>query len=560
MQSEDQENEDQGSEYQESQEHSVQYTDTSETRKREPMRNLRDRKKLHGPKKYSLLSMAKALKWDKIKTTAAVKAELQGLMEKDVFTPVKYSDLNAEERGNILPVSMLITEKRDPETGDVTKVKGRLVANGNKQDTTKFPGTDVSAPTVSTASIYLSLAVAAMKKWRMAVADVKTAFLNASIDGEYCVRIHRQIAEFLVESRMELKDLMGYDGAILARVNKAIYGLRQSARLWYLEVSRTLKELKYVSSIEDPCLFVRRINGKPIGYICMHVDDLLILSESEDEEMMIINGLQKKYGEMVVKRGEMVPYLGMIIKQIEGGYFITQQQYIKDIIGEGPTATTPANSQLFKINDNSPNLNDDQKKRFISENMKLMHLATHTRLDLKLPVTFSATRSKEPTIADEKKVRKIFKYLRETKEFGLIIAPKNNSLVAWADSSFDVHQNCASHSASLFQFGGASIWGTCNKQKLIASSSTEAELIAAEEACYQIQQIRALCEHLGVPQRGPTILMQDNQSTITLAREGQSLKKKHLNRRLQKVKEFQDNGLLNRPSETFKLRVQTFKP
>ena len=39
------------------------------------------------------------------------------------------------------------------------------------------------------------------------------------------------------------------------RLNRALYGLRESPLLWYEELSGTLRKLSLISSAEEPCLF-----------------------------------------------------------------------------------------------------------------------------------------------------------------------------------------------------------------------------------------------------------------------------------------------------------------
>ena len=61
-------------------------------------------------------------------------------------------------------------EKMTPE-GTVEKVKAHLVAGGNQQDET-------SSPTVSTAAVLVTMAIAAHERRHVMTMDVETACLN----------------------------------------------------------------------------------------------------------------------------------------------------------------------------------------------------------------------------------------------------------------------------------------------------------------------------------------------------------------------------------------------
>ena len=54
------------------------------------------------------------------------------------------------------------------------------------------------------------------------------------------------------------------------------------------------------------------------------------------------------------------------------------------------------------------------------------------------------------------------------------------------------------------------------KQAIIADSSTSAEFIGTHKACQQIGWTQNLLSEMGVPISSPTVVYQDNMSTIKL--------------------------------------------
>ncbi|MBW0538091.1 hypothetical protein O181_077806, partial [Austropuccinia psidii MF-1] len=60
----------------------------------------------------------------------------------------------------------------------------------------------------------------------------------------------------------------------ILRLNKSLYGLKQSPRCWHSELQKTLIKLNLIPSEINPCLFFCKDKLKPF-YLYVHVDDLL---------------------------------------------------------------------------------------------------------------------------------------------------------------------------------------------------------------------------------------------------------------------------------------------
>jgi hypothetical protein len=101
----------------------------------------------------------------------------------------------------------------------------------------------------------------------------------------------------------------------------------------------------------------------------------------------------------------------------------------------------------------------------------------------------------------------------------------------WVDASFAVHKDMRSHTGGSMTLGKGIIYGTSTRQKLNTRSSTEAELVAANDVMPQILWTRYFLEAQGY---GVTdsIIYQDNQSSILLEKNGRassSKRTRHIN-------------------------------
>jgi hypothetical protein len=92
---------------------------------------------------------------------------------------------------------------------------------------------------------------------------------------------------------------------------------------------------------------------------------------------------------------------------------------------------------------------------------------------------------------------------------------------------------------------GPVMWGL-HKQTITATSTTEAEYVAAWAATHQVIWLRDLLAEIGYPLQQPTTLCSDNQSCIRLIRSPEVHKRtKHVNIRYHATKDVQASGIID---------------
>ena len=148
---------------------------------------------------------------------------------------------------------------------------------------------------------------------------------------------------------------------------------------------------------------------------------------------------------------------------------------------------------------------------------------------------------KSPTEGDLDAVDRILNYLAGTRTLGLCFhAPSGVKLVATVDASFGTHTDRKSHTGITLHIGesSGSFLTRSKKQSITADSSTAAEYIAAHSAAKEIQWARSLLDELGYKQQEPTVLFEDNKSTITMVNnDSHSQKTKHIDIRYHYIRE-----------------------
>ena len=96
----------------------------------------------------------------------------------------------------------------------------------------------------------------------------------------------------------------------------------------------------------------------------------------------------------------------------------------------------------------------------------------------------------------------------------------NLHVIKWyVDASFAVHPDFKSHTGVVMTFGKGGAINISRKQKLNTKSSTDAELVGADDASVMILWTKLFIEHQGYEVE-KNIFYQDNKSAILLEVNG----------------------------------------
>ena len=91
----------------------------------------------------------------------------------------------------------------------------------------------------------------------------------------------------------------------------------------------------------------------------------------------------------------------------------------------------------------------------------------------------------------------------------------------WVDASFGVHPDFKSQTGGVMSMGSGALQTIARKQRLNSRSSTEAELIAVDDAVTAIMWTRMFMEAQGYDIER-NVLYQDNKSAIILEKNGRT--------------------------------------
>ena len=90
---------------------------------------------------------------------------------------------------------------------------------------------------------------------------------------------------------------------------------------------------------------------------------------------------------------------------------------------------------------------------------------------------------KQPDMDDWGKLRRVLKYLKGTRHMKLTISINDLSTVRWwVDASDRTHEDCKGHTGVMMTLGKGALVSGSRKHKINTKSSTEAELVALDDA------------------------------------------------------------------------------
>ena len=159
----------------------------------------------------------------------------------------------------------------------------RLVAKGYTQKP-REDYDETYSPVVRYSSIHTLLAFPVQNSMIIHQMDVVTAFLNGTINEE----IYMEQPPGYSISKGEIKIY------VVCKLNRSIYGLKQSSRYWNTVFEQYMKSINFIQSTADPCIF---ISGKQadLTIIAVYVDDLIIITKTPEAMKEIKESLAARF-------------------------------------------------------------------------------------------------------------------------------------------------------------------------------------------------------------------------------------------------------------------------
>lgn len=363
-------------------------------------------------------------------------------------------------------------------------------------------------------SICVVLGIAASLNLEVEQLEVKTAFLHGDLEEE----IYMEQPEGFKERGKE---------HMVCRLRKSLYGLKQAPRQWYKKFDSFMTAQEYHRTTADHCVYVKKFSEGDFIILLLYVDDMLIVGR----DSMKIEKLKQELGKSFAMKdlGPVKQILGMKITRDRqnGKLWLSQEKYIEKVLdrfnmSKAKEISTPLAGH-FKLNINQCPLSEKEKAEmksvpYASAVGSLMYAMVCTRPDIAHAVSVVSRYLTNPGREHWNAVKWILRYIKGTSKLSLCFGNGKTILDGYTDSDMggDLDKR-KSTSGYLMIFGGGAVSWESRLQKCIALSSTEAEYIAATEACKEILWLQKFLQELGMKQDRYNLYC-DSQSAIHLCK------------------------------------------
>jgi len=472
----------------------------------------------------------------------ALKSEIDSLLHTTKTLVPETIDPNLSY--NLIHSTMNLKRKMK-DINTVDKYKARCCACGNELTSRGTYDNETFSPTASYLAHSTLLQLAVHDRMHMSTFDTVGAYL------------YQEYPESLKPLYLKLPKLVsevcGLDPNVTYRVRKYLYGLPDAGRAYYIAYTDHLTQAGYTPTSSDPCLFTKINETKGMRtYIWFHVDDTFIATTHPEEIDSFRNCLMSKFN--ITTNTEVTGHLGINYEHLANGAIkLSQQKLLGEILKEYPPRNKGVQQPLrpksrSKVVSSTKSI--DQKEYLHLLGM-LMYMS-HSRPDIQTALSYASTKSVNPTVEDFKDLLDVVDYLANTGDLGLIIHPAQEidsplKLICHVDASYLAHEDAHSHSGYCLSFGSiGTFYSKSQKQKLMATSSTHAEIRALYTLVLDIIYVVNLCMEIGRPVELPAIIFEDNQPVIDLSKtlHGKINRSKHFLMLVHFIREQVEEGLI----------------
>ena len=466
-------------------------------------------------------------------------AEVRNIIGRETVFPEDGRRVSTEELARVLPLFMfykakqlnpdeIVIRQRSDKNAPLFKLKARWVGGGHHQD--PIDKTVVAAPTARAASHNLLLNFAALKKESITIGDIPAAYLQTRYkpadgsDRPFYVRMDKNTTFLVTEAYPDYSYLVLDDGTLICRVHKALYGLVESASLWYRDVTKTLLAIGYNILDADKGVMQKVNKDGSLLITSVHVDDFMAVSTSRHLEEEFWATLAGKYPGIKIQRGPHYRHLSydFFHEREKGIVQKSQVTYITTMLQahsvKGTKAFPSCGDLLSRPRDTRP-LTKVEHASFRSVLQQVSCI--DTRPELSFICSFLQRHQAAPLLQDLKSVWHVLRYLNGAPDVPLVFKPSNGQLRAMVDASYASHPDGRSH------YGYAIIMGSSVNShisfksgsiKTVCRSSTESEISGVNEVTSELLWTVDLAKEMGLYQ-GNNAIDEDNTSCITLMQQ-----------------------------------------
>lgn len=142
---------------------------------------------------------------------------------------------------------------------------------------------------------------------------------------------------------------------LVYKLNKSLYGLKQSGRNWNLLLHNCLLENNFIQSSVDHCVYMKEVGSKMV-FMLIWVDDVIIAASESEIMIETKQMLQERF--RLKDQGKLSYFLSIEFEQGDGFVKMPQKKYLSKI------------QEGFQISDCKPRSTPSEQKLEFSDQSK----------------------------------------------------------------------------------------------------------------------------------------------------------------------------------------------
>jgi len=461
----------------------------------------------------------------------ATHEELESWRELGVYEKIHPSKIPRD--AEIIDSKTVYKLKLD-KNGNPARWKCRIVARGFQESD---PG-ETFAPTASAIVIRLIVALAVKHGWKLRQADVKTAYLNATLPNPVYLRPPKGLEE--------------PDGSYYI-LRKATYGLGASGRLWWQLFAEQNRNFGMEALTDDDTAWIvtrKKANGqKSTLIIAVVVDDCLMATDDEELRQEWLAFMQEHF--QVSDDGDLEWFLGVNFERQQDGDIIAKQSaYIKRVLqrfkmDQASPKSTPMETTFAVDPEELPQTpSTEDLAEFRSILGCLIYASIWCYPEISYAVNYLARFAATPNKKLIKAAKRVLRYLKGVSDSGIVFSKHDrfdvglDSLTVFADTSdADCTLTSKSTGGYIIYLNGSPIAWKSGRLPLVTLSSAESEYVQLTLASQEVIYIQEILKRAGYDQ-GPATIYEDNQAAIAITNNPCHRKRtRHIRRRYHWVRQ-----------------------
>ncbi len=337
-------------------------------------------------------------------------------------------------------------------------------------------------------------------------------------------------------------------------LKKSLYGLKQAPREWNNMLNEFFKRMNFERAMKDYGLYWKLVNNQFI-FVAIYVDDMLVIGPDHLSQEFIAQ-VKKEF--KVKEMGRVSKLLGVQVNYTKDKVELEQSGYIQDILKkfhmmDCKPSETPMELKLSleKASKDDP-LANSTSIPFRNVIGSIQYLVTGSRPELAFATNFHSRFLNGYTQQHWHYLKRVLRYLKATSSLKLCIdgvqarkvldEHKQLQITVYADADFHNESDGKSITGFVTYLNGQFVSGKSWKQTIVTESTSEAELVAANEGAKDGLWLKYLLEEMNLDV-SPVTLFMDNKSALQIAQHPTHHKRsKHLELRFLKLRDYVEKG------------------